>query len=192
LTVNTIIKSNHLFPNFNKVLESKCDYYIFQLDCSSIPSFKDFNFDKRGTGHLENFFKSLDKIHGPALYWFECEDISCAMKAKTLIAEFKSRKSEHLRTVPALNKNVDSQVLYVGVRRGGVRKRDGFTNIGARMFQHLGYYSKGSTQGLQLVHWTSDLKLKVHILALNSAAKPFLNVLEKLYAIELNPLVGKH
>ncbi len=161
------------------------------LDCSKIPSVKEFDFHNRKSGYLKDIFTNLDSISVHSLYWFEIVQPNKSKEIKKTFADYKLRKAEHGRTVPASNKTETSKILYVGIRRGGVRKRDGFTNIGTRVFQHLGYYSKVSTQALQLARWCNE-KLVLNVLPLPEVTKEYLNILEKLLAIELKPIVGKH
>ncbi|WP_348661458.1 hypothetical protein [Croceibacter atlanticus] len=105
------------------------------------------------------------------------------------IKRFKG--TEKYRSTPALNKNTGSKYFYVGVRKGGKRKRDGLTHIAGRIYHHLGCYSKGSTSGLQLVHW-SNKTIRLSVLELPKGASKYLYILEKFYAIKLRPLLGRH
>lgn len=138
--------------------------------------------------------KQLDTITSSALYWFETDTIEQAQQLKKDLEDFRDNRAKiELRAIPAKNKydNNNSKVLYVGVRQGGARKRDGLSNISGRIFQHIGCYEKGSTKSLQLHFWAKS-PLKLNVLALNGVDKNYLYILEKLFAIQLKPLCGKH
>jgi len=113
-----------------------------------MPSFDQFDFWSRKEGFLSDLFIELDKLSNPCLYWFELENEQFSKKIKKQTNDFRERKKIHQRTIPAKNKNNMSRYLYVGIRKGGVRKKDGLSNIASRIFHHLGYYHIGSTQGL--------------------------------------------
>jgi len=63
--------------------------------------------------------------------------------------------------------------------------------IASRIFHHLGYYRVGSTQGLQLCHWSKH-KLKLSVVQFPKEAEPYLNIIEKLFALKFKPLLGRH
>jgi len=176
---------------FNSLASQLCPVHNFIIDCSKMPKAEDFNLNLRKHGFFGEMFTELDKISSPCLYWFMCINESEAAKSKENLIQFRHNMGIHSRNVPAPNKNTNSKYLYLGIRQGGVRKKDGLTNIASRIFQHLGYYSVGSTQGLQLVHW-AKLKLKLVILELPSEVKPYLNIFEKFYALKLRPVIGQH
>ena len=190
ISLNEVLVSQ--LRDFNSLLNDDHKYFFFEIDCLRIPSVVEFEFKKRKLGYLNELFTTLDCLTSHCLYWFELEYEDLSKQIDLDFRAYKSKyKKGHDRNVPALNKVKSSKVLYLGVRRGGVRKSDGFTNIAARIFQHLGYYSIGSTQGLQLVHWF-DKKLELHIIEFPDVAKNYLNILEKLFAMEFQPLIGKH
>lgn len=173
---------------FNKIFGTKCPLHSFDIDCSKILSPEKFDFNERKTGILGNLFTLLDKISSPCLYWFECENSREAVLAENDLNIFREQNSG--RNIPVRNNNKDSNILYVGIRQGGKRK-DGFTNIAGRIYIHLGYYKVGSTQGLQLSYWAKS-RIKLSVIELPEDAKPYLNIMEKFYAISLKPVVGKH
>jgi hypothetical protein len=174
---------------FDELVKYKYPLHIFDIDCSKIPKAEEFDFDNRKKGILGNLFTTLEKIETPCLYWFECENVEEAGKAKNDLEKFRDRKSE--RNIPAKNNINNSTYLYVGIRQGGKRKRDGFSYIAGRIYIHLGYYKEGSTQGLQLVYWTKSA-IKLSVIELPTDMNPYLNIIEKFYAISLKPVIGKH
>jgi len=124
----------------------------------------------------------------PAVYWFEIISDHTALDIRTAFDDL--RTSEILRSVPAISKryNQDSKVLYVG---------KGKANLSGRMFLHLGYQLKGSSQGLQLCHWNYDgvlkgLKLRINIIYLPANLAELASTFELKLAKELQPILGKH
>jgi len=146
---------------------------------------------QRKSGELKELFTQLDLIKCNCLYWFELEHDCDSKLVKSSLLDFKIGYKDHKRKTPAKNKILASNTLYVGVRRGGIRKKDGLSNIAGRIFHHLGYYHIGSTQGLQLVHWCNE-KLILKIIELPNVTKDYLNIIEKLFALKFQPIAGKH
>lgn len=132
----------------------------------------------------------LQKIDKPVLYWFECCDENDAQ----FIYDLYSAKKPLERASPPINKSA-SRVLYLGVRQGGKYKREKtFSRIKGRMYHHYGLYKEKTTQGLQLEYWAVNCgkKLNLIINELDIDSIEYLYILEKLYALELKPMFGKH
>lgn len=135
-------------------------------------------------------FDFLQNFNRPVLYWFECKSIDDAKELKEL---FICKRSD-LIAVPPVNNNL-SKVLYLGVRQGGKYKREKtFSKINGRIYHHFGLYKIETTQGLKLEKWATNTgkKLNLHILELDINENQYLYILEKLYALELKPMFGKH
>jgi len=132
----------------------------------------------------------LDEITDPCIYWSEFATQKIARDQEFKAIDFKLRH-QNRRHVPAVNMNKDSSRIYLGIRQGGKRKYDGFTHIAGRILIHLGYYDKGSTQGLQLVYWCEEV-VTLNVLKLDPKASKYLNILEKFYANKYKPLLGRH
>lgn len=186
------IEINNKLEKIFKYITSKTVTYSFNLD--DLPEVNEFKTDILKAAKFDKIFEELNNKKLNCIYWFELDDNeSC----KNLIARLNSRRKElqdNIRNAPPENKNSDSTVLYLGIRRGGFRKKDGLTNISGRMVQHFGYYYKGTTQGLQLVHWCKGISLdiKLNIVELEGLPNDYLNVVEKLLAYHLRPMCGKH
>ena len=177
---------------FRSALDQKTQVDSFRIPCGRIPTQEEFRFDQRYQGELGALFKRLDEIRTPVIYWFSSESVESAHAIKDQHLDFRSlRGVEHDRHAPAPNRVMESKIIYVGMRQGGFRKKDGFTKIAGRIYVHLGYYSKGSTQGLQLVHWC-NAALQLHLLPLAHDVSPFLGGLEKIVAKHLRPVIGRH
>lgn len=139
--------------------------------------------------------ESFDQITKPSLYWFEADSFE---NANLLITSFDSsikRLIENKRSYPKRNNNKDSTVLYLGVRQGGATK-SGDSNFAGRMYHHFGLYKYGTTQGLQLEYWAKEnnQKLKLNVLEFDFERNhiQYLYIIEKLFSIELKPLLGRH
>lgn len=148
---------------------------------------------------LENNFyeicAELIKKHNNCLYWFETENNIAAEELVNILELKRESLKQKLRVLPPKNSNLNSNVIYLGVRQGGKpRKRDGGTNISGRIYHHFGLYHVGSTQGLQLKYWANQQKtnLTLNILELKLENINHLYIIEKMFSIELRPLLGRH
>jgi hypothetical protein len=179
------------------IFDDKFHHHTFPIDCTKLPAYGTYSRATRTTGYLGKFFKKLDKITTPVIYWFETIDSKEADRQFKLITAFARKHKRSAKAVrritplPNANLGKGSKVLYVGKRHGGSRKKDGFTHIADRMEMHLGYNPKGLNQGIQLAHW-NDGEVVINILELSKDAGPYLSTLEQLFAIELQPLLGRH
>ena len=183
----------HLSNLVKHLNELKYDTITFKTQ--QLPPIANFSTDIKQEAAFKNMFELLNTKKGYCVYWFECETPE---KAFELVNTFTSKLRDLAsakRAVPPVNGNINSKVLYVGVRQGGFRRKDGLTNISGRMIQHLGYYDKGSTGALQLVHWidkSQSTQITLNVIELNLQEKEYLYIIEKLFAISLKPLLGKH
>lgn len=144
-----------------------------------------------------DLFQNLHHKGKSCLYWFSLESNETGNMVKEFIDLKRDWFKSEKRVIPAKNKNWDSNILYVGIRRGGRRKRDELPNILGRIIQHLGYYDVGSTQSLQLKYWARELNLNITLNVIEfenlSLEKiKYLNIVEQLYAMKLKPVLGKH
>lgn len=170
-----------------------------------MPDDDNYRLDIRKFGEFLKTFNSLNIKTNDCLYWFSVSQIADSQRLKNEIEKCREslKQQQDKRVVPVRNDNIDSNVLYVGVRQGGCRKYtlinrkrvpDVLSNIAGRIIQHLGYYKKGSTQGLQLVHWTKglDIQVTLNVIEFKDLPKDYLYIIEKLYALKLKPVLGKH
>ena len=186
--------TNDILLHFEQVTHMILDRpYHFSFRLNQLPKFNNDEMDIRKEPPFQDLFTALDKKEHHCLYWFELPTLAIATQLNTLLDESRPQLKGK-RLVPATNKNTDSNVLYVGIRRGGKRKYDGLTNISGRIIQHLGYYKKGSTQGLQFVHWAAQQKYPITLKVVEFPDLPnkFLNIAEHLIAHKLRPLCGRH
>ena len=151
--------------------------------------------------NIDDKFREIifDKLYNirenHCLYWFELENHEKANEFNTLLCDYrKNVENINYKKVPVKNNNRDSKILYLGVRQGGYRKRDNLTNIAGRILQHLGYYDKKTTQGLQLYEYArhKDFKITLKVIEFKGIEPYCLNVLEKLLAKKMKPLSGTH
>lgn len=177
-------------PPLQEMFLNNAAVYRFAIDCAMLVQDERF-FYNRHSGYLGSMFTTLDKITAPCIYWFEASDAVAGEQVKKDLEAYRQNPERNNRNIPAANKNSNSKVIYVGRRHGGFTKKTQLSHIAGRIYHHLGYYGVPTTQGLQLIHW-SKAELKLSVLELPLAAKPYLSIFERLFAIELSPLTGKH
>lgn len=181
----------HIESISNIVSTSKV--YKFGFNITELPPHENFTVDIREQGRFKELFTELNKKTNYCLYWFTCEDNS---QAAELIGYLNLQRPnlKGQRTVPVPNSNTDSNVLYVGVRQGGATKK-GFSHLAGRIVQHLGYYKHGSTGALHLLQWAAgkNVNLTLNVMDIGKPVhQQYLYIIEKLAAISLRPLCGKH
>lgn len=186
------IEINERLDSIYKYIVSKNEQFTFNL--RDLPELNNYQTNILTEKGFYDIFTKLNNKRDNCIYWFELEN----KENCEILVEYLNRNRnllfENIRVVPPQNKNRDSNILYLGIRRGGFRKKDGLSNISGRIVQHLGYYHKGSTQGLQLIHWCNglDMKIILNIVELNGLPNDYLNVAEKILSYHLRPLCGKH
>lgn len=135
---------------------------------------------------------SLKGITNPCLYMFEIVSPNVEEVFKTYKAfadEQDKIKGIGRRSCSSINnsyskKENEPQILYIGKSE---------KPIDGRIVVHFGYYEKG-VAGLQLVYWGKEIKLKVNVHVfelLDKEMQPYLEALEKLFFIQLRPIIGK-
>tara|TARA_R110002096_G_scaffold271456_3_gene465214 strand:+ start:559 stop:1149 length:591 start_codon:yes stop_codon:yes gene_type:complete len=177
----------------------------FTFNLKDLPYHDNYTLDIRRHKSFSKIFTSLNDKRRDCLYWFSVKNKIDALNIKGLIenSRLSLRNQKDKRVVPAKNNNLDSNVIYVGVRKGGCRKYtiinkrrvpDVLSNIEGRIIQHLGYYTKGTTQGLQFIHWSNQINIEIELMVMEFKDFPndYLYIIEKLYAISLKPLLGSH
>ncbi len=189
--------------NFEEIVEkiflnrnNDAFYHKGVFNTKDLPDHKKYTYSANLDSEFsKNVFSSLDKIKSNhCLYWFELPTAYEAEQLNDLIDVYRQRKGENdYRVVPASNKNTDSRILYLGTRRGGFTKSTKLTNITGRICQHLGYYEKGTTQGLQLYEYAKakDFEVTLKVIEFENLETYSLNVIEKLLAKKLKPLSGR-
>lgn len=157
---------------------------ISYIDCNTLDT-NYLNNNIRDAPLFLKMFDELTKNDPPFVYWFE---ILHGPDSQTIHQRISKYKETSVRGVPALRKlkEYNSRILYVGKSTVG---------FWGRLITHLGYLSgKGTTQGLQLDHWTKDLclELQLNILRFPPAMADYLSIVEYALAKELQPIIGKH
>lgn len=195
-----MISYKEIISKFQNEIESNSgvEMEVIAFNSNELPDHQNYQIDIREDNKFKNHYNNLNGFKGHCLYWFETNTSKDAIQLMNLLNDKRNSLWERefdKRKVPVDNINLNSKTLYVGVRQGGnPRKKDNLTNISGRIIQHLGYYDKGSTQGLQLIHWAKEARvdIKINVLHFDDIQKEYLYVLEKLFALELKPLCGKH
>ena len=166
----------------------------FSFNLMDLPEI-DYENTIRKHDNFVNTFDSLDKKQSNCIYWFETEDSDACKLLQKMLDDQRNNLYTNKRTVPVKNFNVNSKVLYVGIRQGGkTKKHNNMSHLSGRIRVHLGYYKVGSTQGLQLAHWARNIDCKINLKVVEFKELPneYLNTIEKIVAFKLKPLCGKH
>ncbi|MBF4983911.1 hypothetical protein FNJ87_06025 [Nonlabens mediterrranea] len=180
-----------------KILVNQDKFKISTFHLSELPESNNWenhpNIDPIFKRHVEK----LDTYKKDCLYWFSCEDAEKATILNNALNQYRTKYSgrNDYRVVPTSNQyNSDTNIIYVGVRRGSTAKNPKCTNIIGRINQHLGYYKQRKTQGLQLLHWAKylDIDVTLHVVHFNDELGSLLYVIEKAIAKELVPHCGRH
>lgn len=167
---------------------------IFTFNLKDLPDINNYDTNIRTNINFTNIFIALDKKLNNCIYWFETKTNDHCNNLQIILNENRESLGINLRTIPVRNNNTNTNVLYVGIRRGGQRKKDKLSNISGRIAIHLGYYHKGSTQGLQLIHWAKniDCEITLKVVEFEDLPNDYLNTIEKIIAYKLKPMCGKH
>lgn len=184
----------------NRIYKNKDNdtfYHKGTFNTQNLPDHKEYKYSP----NIDNNFREIifDKLNAitknHCLYWFELKSIEKTKELNSLMDKYRKKKNEiFYKKVPASNNNSKTNILYLGVRQGGYRKRDGLTNIEGRINQHLGYYDKKTTQGLQLYEYAKEESFEITLKVVEfKGLEPYLlNVIEKLLAKKMMPISGRH
>lgn len=137
--------------SFDSIFNNEIKLHEFKIDCSKLEK---PNYIEDNLSYVKSVLPIIHKlmsIDNPCIYWFEAENENIAKELISHLDIF--RNNEMGRKVPPKNKNRDSKCLYIGIRQGGIRKKDNFSFIVGRIAIHLGYYHVTITQGLNLAYW---------------------------------------
>ena len=182
-------------PGLQTLLDNKVTHHRFDLDCATMPAFEKYDRGNSYKGNLTDIFKKLASIKTSIIYWFQFNDPLQVRQQLRQLERYRRQQKrvgkKDRRIVPLTNATSTGGILYVGKRLGGCHKKTGFTYAGDRIEMHLGYNPNGGNQGLQLCHWC-DSKLTLKVVELPKSAAPYLTAIELLFALELNPRLGRH
>ncbi|KAA1242353.1 hypothetical protein [Aquimarina sp. RZ0] len=193
-----ILSVNNVFEAIStEIVNEVGDRLSIPFNIKNLPDHKDYSVRLKKVKNFEYIYTDLDNIKCDCLYWFTLKTKEEAQALNDLLNIYRVsniKGNENYRSVPATNKNEESNVLYVGIRRGGFNKTWGTSNITNRINQHLGYYRNGNTQGLQLIHFAKgyDFDITINVVKIESSHSMYLNIIEKLVAQKLKPLCGRH
>ena len=162
--------------------ESFKNQYSLSIDCEFLPILK-ANENCCSEPALDRFFKSLQEIHEPTVYWFT---IRSHHESKQIYDRLLLARKTVQRKFPAqFEYRGSTKVLYVGKVNSDLK---------ARMITHLGYDENPERQGLQLLHWARrmGLRLELNCIVLKKELKDFIFYFESQLSQELKPLIGKY
>src|SRR5690554_3963317 len=189
------MKSQILKEKFEKLAEKVTkEAEVINFKLKDLPDVNNYQTDIRKQLNFDKIFENLNTKINNCIYWFETDTSDNCHSLQVLLNNNREMLNLNARTVPVKNTNINTNVLYVGIRRGGQRKKDKLSNISGRIIIHLGYYDKGSTQGLQLIHWAKnvDCKINLKVVEFEDLPNDYLNTIEKIIAFKLKPMCGKH
>ncbi len=102
-------------------------YHKSAFNTKDLPSHNEYSYFPNIDPYFRTkIFQKLDDIkENHCLYWFELETTDIAENLNFLIDDYRMKYGQvGYKKVPAKNSNKNSNVLYLGVRQGGCRKRD--------------------------------------------------------------------
>ncbi|MBC8883342.1 hypothetical protein H9X57_07595 [Flavobacterium piscinae] len=129
IQLNKIVKKPN--PTLEQLFKSNVDYFEYSIDCNNLAK-PDYSIESLGyVSEILPMIHEIMKIDKPCIYWFELENKE---DAKEVIADFERFKiSNPTVSLPPINFNKFkyqiSDCNYVGVRQGGIRKKDSFSKI---------------------------------------------------------------
>ena len=180
-------KSKAISENFDHISKNGFLQSIsFEIDVNKLDSkyLDKVNITKDGD-FSEYFQKMIEYENFPAVYFFEIND---TVEKEEIVTLIKKVNEEFQLNIPAQNYTLKNQgVLYVGKVK---------SCAWGRLIQHLGYHKNRKSHGLQLDFWAkeikSELKLKYTVMFFEENIKEDINILERILAKKLNPIIGKH
>ena len=141
--------------------------------------------------YIQQYLKEPTQRKNPCIYIFEVVESDADIKesyidfinSEKLSPNKRKCSSINLERMKDLNKE-ENNILYVGKSE---------KPIDGRIVVHFGYYERG-VAGLQLVYWGKDINLKLNLHVFEFVDKNvhrYVEVIEKLFFVRLNPIIGK-
>lgn len=161
---------------------------VYEIDCTQLEERFIYQ-DIRDKSIFSDMFGKLINIqNNPCVYFFEIvSDIS----PEAIVANLQILEG---RTKPSIKKKhpQQSKVLYVGKVK---------SIFWGRLIMHMGFHTNKKREGqqsiahgLQLRHWAKsmELKLKLHVYEFEPEMADYMEIIERLFAKQLNPIIGRH
>ena len=188
--IESIIEKTNSVKNILSNIGDNIEYISCKIECDKLPEPEIRKKDGRLVAPMSaEVFNVIVENKKPCLYFFEFskkDRDKIIFSYENFINEQKKKSIGDRRVSSAIKKKYpdNTSVLYVGKSKGG--------NVG-RLIVHLGYYDKGGTAGLQLIHWAKKLKIDItyHVFYFPLEMRDFVDPLEVSIARSLNPLFGK-
>lgn len=181
-------KSEEIGGFFNNVSKSKVIGSLSHvIDLSELND--DFA-DKVDITKGNHFFaKTIQKLQEyedyPALYFFS---INPEIEYSAIFSLIQGVKTRFNKVIPVFNSiKRNTGILYIGKVKG---------KAWGRYIQHLGYHKNKKSHGLHIGSWAKqsniELNIKYTIIFFEKEMKNYIQILEKEFANDLKPLIGKH
>ena len=178
-------KSNAVFSNAANHGSKRISTYV--IDCAQLED-KFIHQNILDADNFSDMFSELKDIqNSPCVYFFEiASDVSPQIIVKNILKVEGKIKPSIKSRYPK-----DSNILYVGKVK---------SVLWGRIIMHLGFHTNKKSKelsmvhGLQLFHWATSLglKLKLHVYEFEPEMADYMEVMERLFANELNPIIGRH
>lgn len=136
-------------------------------------------------GDFVSMFQALQEFKEfPALYFFQ---INPTIPKSEIVTRMKDEREKYQLNIPADNSTKDnSGILYVG------KVTECFFG---RLIEHLGYHRDKTSHGLQIDYWIPQIpnpQLSFTVFFFEKEVRNHIEVLERIVAKSLNPIIGKH
>jgi len=113
---NEILDIHKVFEFISdKVVSEAAERVNKTFKISDLPNHEDFTVDVNTHINSRDIFTELDKIKCDCLYWFDLKTVEQAKELNNLLNKYREtnvKGSESYRSVPATNRNDNSNVLY--------------------------------------------------------------------------------
>ncbi len=160
--------------------------FSFEIDVKKLDSKYSDKVDITKGGDFSAIFQEMIEYEKfPALYFFEINEL---IEKEEIVNLIKKVNEELQLNIPAQNHTSKNEgILYVGKVK---------SCAWGRLIQHLGYHKNRKSHGLQLDFWAkkvkTELKLKYTVMFFEENIADDINILERILAKKLNPIIGKH
>jgi hypothetical protein len=125
ITVEVLTAHKVLESISHKVISKTDERFSKTFKIKNLPNHEEFNNDANTHEDSKHLFTELDQIECDSLYWFTLDTNEQAKELNNHLNTYRDKNkkgSKGYRCIPATNKNKNSNVLYVGIRGGGISK----------------------------------------------------------------------
>ena len=182
-----------IFEQLETAVNSETEVFSWELSLDEFPVLDGTPMENVAKlEYLKPIFEVLNEItEHPCLYQFDLIDVDGRVSFQAKLPIIREQLLVDGFKMAPINKVEDSDVLYIGIRQPGKMVKKGLSKISSRILAHFGYYEKGA--GVLLKRWpVSGLQFRLSIYKLDPNCGNFLELIEKIYAIDQKPMIGRH